>query len=96
MAAFENITDMTTYFTAANTYTDNYLVFGLVCTVFLVVLMSSLRFGRERALISSSFSTILVMMILNIFGLMPFWMIAVALIILAIGLYMLILGKQSK
>lgn len=92
MGAFENVTSLTDYFVAGNTLTDGILVHALVVVVFLVLFFSSIVYGRSKALTFASFSTGVLLLVLNIQGLVDYWLIIADLLLFSVGVIVM-LGK---
>ena len=94
MTNFQNISNFTNFVQIANTMTSGYLIFGIVVTLFIVAFLSTLHFGKWKALTYASFLTELLIIVLNMNGLMDYMYLTLMGIIFAIGFFMMIQSKQ--
>jgi len=95
MTYFDNATNWTSYLEAANTMTDGLLVYSLMVVVFLVLFMSTLVFGKWRALTYSSFVSIVLGAFLNTAGLLDYWVLVLNGIFLVVGVFMMMQSKRT-
>lgn len=95
MTSFENITDLTTFFSTANTMTDGLLGISLSVSVFVILFLTTYQFGRSKALMYTSFITGIFLAILNAGGLVDSWLILIDLIIFAISVIMLMNSRRE-
>ena len=95
MSAFENATSFTDLLTVANTLTDGYLIYALNFSVFVVLFLSSMGYGKGKALFYSSFVTGILMLVLNIVGLCPWFLLVINGAAMAFGIFMLYTSKNE-
>lgn len=95
MTGFENITDLTTFFTTANALTDGLLGVSLGVSVFVVLFLTTYQFGRSKALMYTSFITGILLALLNAGGLVDSWLIIADLIIFSISVIMILSSRRS-
>lgn len=94
-SAFENATSMTDFFTVANTVSDGLLAFGFPLVVWVALFGYNVSKGRAEAITYSSFVTGIVLLLENMAGLVDYWVIIADLILLAIGIFMLLMERRQ-
>lgn len=94
MGAFDNATDFKTFIEASNVVSGNYLVYAIPITIFIVLLFANFKHGRSRAITVASYATFFVVLFLNTVGLMPYYLVMASLMLLALGTFGVLVGKQ--
>lgn len=77
----------------ANNLSEGYLIYTFVFVIFVVLFLSSMRWGKEKALTYSAFVTGVVLLLLNVAGLVQYWMIVLDGVLLMIGLFLVTRAK---
>lgn len=95
MSSFANTSSLTDYVEVANDITDGWLVFGMAVTIFTVLFLSTLAFGKWRALTYSSFVTGIVLVLMNMLGMADYWLIVLDGVAFSIGAFMMMQSKSS-
>jgi len=90
---YENATGYGDVFTIANTVSGGVLAYTIPVTLWCALFLATIPFGRDRALTFSSFITTLSILVLNKMGMIDYWLFIPAVLILALGLFML---QQKK
>ncbi len=93
MSAFENVTDYTDVFTISNTLSGGTLVYALLFTTSIALFLSTIQFGRNKAILFSSFISLFICLILGNMNLLDYWLSVVYLVIFAIAFFM---NQQKK
>lgn len=92
---FTNLTNLTQWLEVSNNLTDGYLVFGLEVTVLLVLFLSTLSFGKWKALTYSSFVTGIMVFFLNLGGLADYWHLMLLSALFIAGVFMTMQSKST-
>ena len=96
MSNFTNVTGWTDLFEAANTTSDGMLAIGFPIVVWVAIFGWSLGTnGRSEALVSASFITLVLTFFENLAGWIDFWVVIANLILLALGIFMLMLERRA-
>lgn len=95
MSAYQNITSLTDAFVVTNTITDGYFAPGIMVVIWIVLFGYALPQGRAQAITYASLIAGLCGMLLNIMGIIPYWVLTADLILFAIGIFMLMAERKS-
>jgi len=96
MSAFENITGLTDALTVANNITDGLLVLGFPMLVWVAVFSYYLPTnGRGNAMTGASFVSLIIVFMLNMVGLIEYWMIVANLMLFAVSAAMMMLERRE-
>lgn len=96
MTRFENATSLTDMLTVADAMTDGVLIISLVVTVYAVLYLSTMQYGKWKALMYTSFICGVLLAALNLAGLIAYWWIVLDGAFFAAGLFMTYHGKTSS
>lgn len=92
---FGNITSMTDFMVDANTVSGGVLITSVVVVVALVLFMVSLNYGRAKAMVFSSFITMILLVFLVMGGLIEYWWMVLDGVFLAIGIYFMVKDQPA-
>lgn len=95
MSNFTNITSFQTFLNAGNTVSGGWIGYSLIVTVFIVLTMGTLNYGKNKAIVFSSFTTGILAAFMTYNGLVPHWIVYVCTLIFGISFFMLIQNKQT-
>ena len=91
---FNNVTNLTGLFTAANNASQGVFAYTSVITIALILFAVTIPFGRSKALIFSSFISGFVTLILGNLGMVSYWLMLPLIITFSIGVFMMVTSKQ--
>lgn len=95
MTAFENATSFTDALGAADTLSGGFLMPGFAVVVWLVIFGYTLNHGRGQAITTASFTTSILVFLMNFAGLVDYWLVIASLVTLALGFMSMILERRN-
>ena len=94
MSNFTNLTSFTQFLQLSNNMTGGILIFAFVTTVAVVLFLSTVSYGKWKALTYSTFITGILLLLLNVGGLVEYHLIIVDVVLFAIGLFKMMESKS--
>jgi hypothetical protein len=95
MSNFTNVTGFETLISQGNTISGGWLGYSLIITIFCILGMSSLPYGRNKAIVFASFTSGILAAFMTINGLVGYWIVVILGIIFAGSFFMLIQNRQT-
>ena len=92
---FTNMTSFTDLLTQGNNVTDGYLGVAAFVTLFCVLALMSLPYGRNKAIVFASFAAGVLGMFMNMAALLPYWLLAADAIVFGISFFLLVQNRQG-
>lgn len=95
MSSYENITGFADAITVTNTISDGLLAVGLPVVVWVALFGWNLRHGRAEAISYASFAVGIILIVENVWGLVEYWVVIADLLLLALGVFMIMLERRE-
>jgi hypothetical protein len=97
MSIFANFTGgFTDLLIVANTLTSGYLMLGFPFLVWVALFGYSQQYGRGHAIAGTSFITMIILLLENMALLVPYWALIANGVLLAGGIFMMLLERRSS
>lgn len=94
MAILNNTTSITDILINANAVTSGYLIWSYVVLIWCSIFFFASPYGRSKAALTSSFITGIILLVLNILELVPYWLLLVDLGLFAISFIAMMFSKR--
>jgi len=94
MGNFSNITGFTGLLEKSNELSDGMIGIAFPLLVWIALFGYGIQYGRSKAIVYASFVTMIVLAIENYMSMVEYWVIVANGILLALGIFMLLLDKR--
>lgn len=92
---YTNMTSFTDLMVQSNTFTGDFFGVSVFITLFCVLTLLSLPYGKNKALVFASFAAGVLGMFMNMAGLLPYWLLAADAIVFGIAFFLMVQNRQG-
>jgi hypothetical protein len=96
MSAFQNVTSLTDAFVATNTVSGGTFAYGIPIIVWIAIFGFAMPNGRSQAITAASFVTGIMLLLMNMVGLVQYWVIILDLVVLSVGIVGIFLERRGN